>query len=128
MEDVPGFAAYFWAYEWLKELFGLANSAEENVQSNSNSSLNLITRIWCGGVAGQISWIVSYPFDIIKTEIQCTQHRKVSMREVCIKGYRAYGFYYFWKGLYPTLIKSFIANGVTLPLWDLMTRYYQSQK
>jgi len=33
------------------------------------SSLNMMIKMWCAGVAGQASWFVSYPFDIIKSQI-----------------------------------------------------------
>jgi len=40
-----------------------------------------------GGVAGQLCWIVSYPFDTVKTVIQ-TSDKDLSMREVFVDGYK----------------------------------------
>ena len=37
--------------------------------------------MWCGGVAGQMSWLAGYPMDIVKTQIQCNDSRKVPIRE-----------------------------------------------
>ena len=42
---------------------------EAEARGEDWSSLNLAKRMWCGGVAGQISWGICYPFDIVKTEI-----------------------------------------------------------
>ena len=36
-----------------------------------------------GGIAGVMSWLVVYPFDIVKTYVQCnTEKRVITMREV----------------------------------------------
>ena len=66
IRDVPGWAAYFWANEFFKEHLGVI---EAEKKGNDWDNLNLAKRMWCGGVAGQISWAISYPFDIVKTEI-----------------------------------------------------------
>jgi Mitochondrial carrier protein len=44
----------------------------------------------CGGLAGQLSWICSYPFDIIKTVIQTTDTKK-SMLAVSYEKYQEKG-------------------------------------
>lgn len=62
MRDVPSWGVYFWSYELLKEKFAFEN------QNRPNSEL-LVSMV-CGGIAGQLSWIVSYPFDIVKSVIQ----------------------------------------------------------
>jgi len=80
--------------------------------------------MWCGGVAGQLSWIASYPFDVVKTIIQCTTTKSLTMREVFLSHYRMYGFRYFFKGMSPTLYRSFIVNSITLPLYDYL--YYRT--
>ena len=79
LRDVPGWGVYFWAYEWLKGMFKLQ---EAKLNGTDNSNLNMMIKMWCAGVAGQASWFVSYPFDIIKTQIQVTSDRNVPIREV----------------------------------------------
>lgn len=59
--DVPGWGVYFYSYDLLKDMFGLTRGREQD------SFLNLMIMVWCGGVAGQLSWVCAYPFDIIKT-------------------------------------------------------------
>ena len=66
LRDVPGWGTYFWTYSVLKEQFGV-NEAKRN--GVDNNSLNLAIKFWAAGVAGQASWCVSYPFDIVKTKI-----------------------------------------------------------
>lgn len=112
--DVPAWGVYFWAYELLKKT-NCINSIEERGQKLSGKQVAL--KMLCGGVAGQLSWIVSYPFDIIKTIVQ-TSDKRLSIVEVAREGYLQEGHTFFWKGIWPTLGRSFVCNCVTLPAFD----------
>lgn len=121
LRDVPGWGVYFFSYAFLKRVMGITEAKKEG---NHNSRLNMAIKIWCAGVAGQTSWIVSYPYDIVKTQIQCTESRKVSIREATQRIYAAEGVLGFFKGLSPTLSRSFIVNGVTLPAFEYLNEKY----
>lgn len=47
--DVPGWGAYFLAYEWLKSLFKLK---EAKKAGTDNSWTNIAIKVWAGGMAG----------------------------------------------------------------------------
>ena len=66
LRDVPGWGVYFYTYAVFKRFFGI-NEARKN--GTQNSLLNVSIKVCAAGVAGQISWIICYPFDIIKTRI-----------------------------------------------------------
>ena len=85
IKDAPRWASYFWANEFLKDHLGVTEAEKDGEDWNK---INITKRLLCGGIAGQISWGISYPFDIVKTEIQCITDRKVSMSEAFIKGYQ----------------------------------------
>jgi solute carrier family 25 (mitochondrial carnitine/acylcarnitine transporter), member 20/29 len=68
-----------------------------------------------GGLAGQISWISVYPFDVIKTKMQVESKRHLSMRAVVKAGFRQEGWRFFFKGLGMTLIGTFLYSGIVLP-------------
>ncbi len=59
--DVPGWGVYFYAYEGLKAL------CTNYMKPDSRRKHDLAIRLTSGGIAGQLSWIVSFPFDVIKT-------------------------------------------------------------
>lgn len=97
---------------------------EAKKNGTQNSALNVAISMWCAGVAGQASWIVSYPYDIIKTHIQCAETRRVPIREVIRRIYAEDGTYGFFKGLNLCLARCFFANAVTLPMFDYLNDKY----
>ena len=36
----------------------------------------MIIRLTAGGIAGQLSWVVSFPFDVVKTQMMCDSSPK----------------------------------------------------
>jgi len=42
---------------------------EAELSGQQLSSKQMFLRMCAGGLAGQISWLVSYPFDIVKTVV-----------------------------------------------------------
>jgi len=84
----------------------------------------MLIKMWAAGVAGQASWIVSYPFDIVKTQIQCTESRRVGLMEVSRRIYAEEGTLGFFKGVSPTLARSFVVNSVALPCFEYLNDKY----
>lgn len=74
----------------------------------------------CGGLAGLAGWAISYPFDVLTTEIMVTSDRRLKIREAILRGYQHEGFRYFFKGLSPCLIGAFISSLVTLPTFEYL--------
>lgn len=82
--DVPGWAVYFWGYEFLKRKLGVQN----DIQFSEESKRNLFYRFLAGGTAGMASWVVSYPFDVAKSVIQTSQEKQTLnkvFKELCAK-------------------------------------------
>lgn len=75
---------FFWSNEFLKEQFGIIEAEQSN---DGWSNTNLLKRMMCGGVAGMAGWAISYPFDIVMTEIMTTTDRTLKIREVFKRGY-----------------------------------------
>jgi solute carrier family 25 carnitine/acylcarnitine transporter 20/29 len=65
LRDVPGTGAYFWAFQYLKNFFEL----DDLTGSKHSRKRQYLMLMWSGGVAGQISWLVAYPWEVIKTVI-----------------------------------------------------------
>ena len=62
IRDVPTFGVYFYVYEYFRLKFRVDNDS-----NNKTKSLKIMV---AGGFAGQACWVSSYPFDVIKTNLQ----------------------------------------------------------
>lgn len=71
-----------------------------------------------GGLSGIIVWLVIYPLDTIKTEIQTTKNTKYS--EFIIQRYRNYGIKSFYKGLTPVLVRTFPSAFMGMYVYEKM--------
>ena len=62
LRDIPSWGVYFWCYEYLKKKLNLTNKDIKRLSWGQ-----ILTLALAGGVSGQLSWLCSYPFDVIKT-------------------------------------------------------------
>ena len=67
-----------------------------------------------GGMAGCVTWTITYPIDVLKTQQMTTNH---SIKK-CIQLNKNPIDY--WRGYTPCLIRSFIVNGVSFFVYDNM--------
>ena len=83
-----GTAIYFSSYNYLKE--------NNFFEGDKNIMMS-------GGIAGSLSWLLTYPIDVIKTRIQGGIDKNI---------FRAYNRGQLFKGLGVCLIRSFFVNGI----------------
>ena len=69
---------------------------------------------WAGGIAGCVTWTVTYPIDVLKTQ-QMTLNN--SLRQ-CVRLNTKISDY--WRGYIPCILRSFIVNGVSFYIYDKM--------
>ncbi|KAA0199243.1 Mitochondrial arginine transporter BAC2 [Fasciolopsis buskii] len=102
--DVPGFAVYFLAYSKFFR-FNLATGASPFWSS-----------FFAGAVSGALSWIVSTPFDVVKTRMQSGPMRtfKAVLREMI----REKNCAVFFRGLNMILLRAFIVNGFSFAVFE----------
>jgi solute carrier family 25 (mitochondrial carnitine/acylcarnitine transporter), member 20/29 len=114
-----GYGAYFGVYEGMLMLFSSLSSrrhhdhdspklAPEGVAFKAQHSTFEV--MLAGGVAGVASWLVTFPFDVIKTRVQSVvspsaEHPYRNMLSTIVNSYRDEGFRVFFHGLQPTLIR-----------------------
>ena len=63
LRDAPGFAWYFFSYEFLKRYLASSDKQDSSIRSKLWISL-------AGGLAGVSSWLITYPADLLKTRLQ----------------------------------------------------------
>jgi solute carrier family 25 (mitochondrial carnitine/acylcarnitine transporter), member 20/29 len=93
IRDVPAISAYFVGFEFL------CNSFQTNRNNLSVSHLLL-----AGGLSGCISWLLTYPIDVVKTRFQADTSYK-TVYECYINTVKSQGYIGFWRGITPTLFR-----------------------
>lgn len=72
-----------------------------------------------GGGAGAVSWVVCYPFDMAKTEIQMLNYSSApsskSFVNILERMYSQHGIKYIYRGIGATIARSFPVNAVLFP-------------
>ncbi|KAJ3343815.1 hypothetical protein HDU83_005518 [Entophlyctis luteolus] len=103
--DTPSYGAYFASYELFAGLL------TPPTQPLDEPSAGLLI---AGGLAGIVSWISTYPFDVIKTRMQSDLlGARSSMVKTAIDIYRADGLRPFFSGLGATCVRAFPTNAAT---------------
>lgn len=117
LRDAPSHAVYFLTYEYSREQLhpGCRRSGQES----------LGTMLTAGGIAGVVSWIGSYPLDVIKTRLQAqtpSSMRYKGMLDCIRKSIREEGHLVLWKGIGTTLGRAFIVNGAVFTAYEVAMR------
>lgn len=120
LRDVPGWCAYFFAYEYLKSTFQNIFSSFEN-----EKRALFLAQFMAGGFAGQVSWLVSYPTDVVKSYIQY-HPENASVVETATKLYSRHGFRYFFKGLSPCLLRAYPINSIVFVAYEYFLELFNS--
>lgn len=111
LRDAPAFGIYFASYEQL-------------VRHGTGGPLHLMA---AGGLAGVLSWLFSYPCDVVKSRLQVdgmTRPRKYAgFWDCAVKSYRSEGTAAFTRGLNSTLVRAFPTNAAIFAVvtWVLRT-------
>lgn len=103
LREVQAYGMWFLTFEFLMN----QDAKRNNVKREDISSLKVATY---GGIAGEALWMSSYPFDVVKSKMQCdtfgAQQQFKSMRDCFKTTYATEGMMGFWKGLGPTLLRA----------------------
>lgn len=79
-----------------------------------------------GGLAGEMLWLSSYPFDIIKSRMQTDkfgpEQRYKSMRDAFAQTFKQDGVMGFWRGLGPTLLRAMPVSAGTFVVVEMTLR------
>jgi len=79
-----------------------------------------------GGLAGEMLWISSYPFDVIKSKMQTDgfgeKQRYKSMRNAFAQTWKQEGALGFWRGIGPTLLRAMPVSAGTFATVELTMR------
>lgn len=109
--DAPITGAYFCTYEAVK--YGL---------SEDPGNPTMLSKLVGGGLAGIVCWLPTYPFDVIKSQIQVlpegTSYDEARLSNQMRHWYRREGWRFFVRGLGPTLVRAVPVNAATLYIYE----------
>lgn len=154
LREVPAIGIYFTTYDQtLKFLTSQSSFSLSSFFSNTNPTIPLnndlqISKpsivevssfaskpstgsiLFAGGMAGAVSWLVVYPIDVIKSNIQATDLHgsstaKTNMFEVAKGLQRKYGWGVFTRGLGVTLLRAFPVNASVFFFYELFRAHLQ---
>jgi len=101
--EVPGYAIYFTTYNYL-------NSLTSNYENTFKTLAN-------GGLSGVASWLVIYPFDTIKTNMQQNNTDFIETSKSLIKEGRIY------KGIQWSLMRAFTLHSFVFLGYELSKKH-----
>jgi solute carrier family 25 carnitine/acylcarnitine transporter 20/29 len=116
-----GFAygSWFTAFEYMMN----ADAARTGVAREDVAAWKIALY---GGLAGEVLWLSSYPFDVIKSKMQTDgfgKDRKYpTMRSCFASTWRAEGARGFWKGIAPTLLRAMPVSAGTFAVVEMTMR------
>lgn len=108
IRDIPSHGIYFAVFEASKELLG---------SSRNNVSASIV---WAsGGLAGALSWLSVYPFDVIKSRVQASKTGEYKGWIDCaIQSWKMDGPSVFVRGLNATLGRAVLVNAAIFTAYE----------
>ncbi|KAH9951069.1 mitochondrial carrier [Amylocystis lapponica] len=123
-----GYGVYFATYEATLRYFPSPPPLHDNTSLPSEADSMIASHSWpalllAGGLAGITGWLVTFPFDVIKTRMQCTLadtpgNPYRNTWSTTMSSYRTEGLGVFFRGLAPTIIRAIPVNMVTFATFE----------
>ena len=112
--EIQAYGMWFLTFEYLMNQDAKRNNAKrEEIPSVKVAAY--------GGVAGEALWLSSYPFDVVKSKMQCdgfgAERQFSSMRDCFKKTFAVEGLGGFWKGIGPTCLRAMPVSAGTFAVY-----------
>lgn len=109
---VPTSGLYFYNYHKFQQIFRTFDKSK----TRKNHRV-LLEKIFAGGIAGQIGWLISYPFDAVKTFMQYHPDQRSPIKSFRYL-YATHGVGYFYRGCYIAMLRAFPVSAITFWVYD----------
>lgn len=117
LRETPSFGVYFLAYDVLTRALGC----------EPGEPLLVPKLLLAGGTSGILSWLSTYPVDVVKSRLQADGLRgapRYGGFVDCVRqSYRAEGWRVFTRGLASTLLRAFPVNAATFATVTVVLTY-----
>lgn len=103
LREAQAYGAWFCAFEYMMN----SDAARTGMKREEISQWRVAAY---GGLAGEVLWLASYPFDVVKSKMQCdgfgAGKRYAGMIDCFRQTFRKEGLGGFWRGIGPTLMRA----------------------
>jgi solute carrier family 25 carnitine/acylcarnitine transporter 20/29 len=113
LRDMPSYGIYFVGYEFFKSRWGESPFA----------------LLMAGGSAGVFCWILSYPFDVVKSRIQALPDPPIAGHDLykgvidcTVKSCKQEGYGVLFRGLNSAIVRAFPVNAVTFFTYEMILK------
>jgi Mitochondrial carrier protein. len=117
--EIPGFGTYFYSYELMTRTSG--NNGEPG------PPIGTFHMMLAGGLSGTVSWVLTYPIDVIKSRLQadgCNGVYKYTGFMDCLKkSVASEGYGVLTRGLNSTILRAFPTNAATFTVVTWIFRW-----
>lgn len=117
LRETPSFGVYFLSYDALTRALGCA----------PGDRLLVAKLLLAGGTSGILSWLSTYPLDVIKSRLQADGLRGTvryrGLVDCARQSYQAEGWRVFTRGLTSTLLRAFPVNAATFATVTVVLSY-----
>ena len=112
--EIQAYGVWFMSFEYMMN----QDAKRNNIAREAIPSWKVAAY---GGVAGELLWIGSYPFDVIKSKMQSdgfgSERKFSSMRDCFRQTFVSEGFGGFWRGIGPTLLRAMPVSAGTFAVY-----------
>lgn len=119
LREAQAYGVWFTSFEYLMN----ADAKRNAIDRKDISTLKVAMY---GGLAGEMLWLSSYPFDVVKSKMQSDGFGEAmkykSMRDCFAKTWRAEGMGGFWRGIGPTLLRAMPVSAGTFATVEVTMR------
>ncbi|XP_008152994.1 mitochondrial basic amino acids transporter isoform X2 [Eptesicus fuscus] len=117
LRETPSFGVYFLTYDVVTRALGC----------EPGDALLVPKLLLAGGTSGILSWLSTYPMDVVKSRLQADGVRGASrysgILDCMRQSYRAEGWRVFTRGLTSTLLRAFPVNAATFATVTIVLTY-----
>uniref|UniRef100_A0A8D0V5M9 Mitochondrial basic amino acids transporter n=1 Tax=Sus scrofa TaxID=9823 RepID=A0A8D0V5M9_PIG len=122
LRETPSFGVYFLTYDVLTRALGC----------EPGDRLLVPKLLLAGGTSGIMSWLSTYPVDVVKSRLQADGLRGAPRYQGildCVRqSYRAEGWRVFTRGLASTLLRAFPVNAATFATVTVVLTYARGEE
>ena len=96
----------------------------KNLSEGKSSDLTMSQNMLCGSSAGMVSWVATYPLEVIRNRMMSGIFDTRGSFEITRSMYAAGGFRAFFKGLKPTLLRCIPHDAAMFTTYDVLRRSF----